>query len=236
MGAAPRVGVALRRCLPSCAALRPAADPLPPLVLPPCRQQATALQADKDELELKLAVAKSDRAAAVANLQGEVASLQSRLSRANKAAKEAQEQARAAEACLAEAASAAGASRDEETGLRQRLQAAEALAQQQAQQLEALRSEAAQAEQVGAAWVVLPGWLRARPSCHSSAGPLCFQRTPCRAAAAPPMPQRHQEELARERQAHAEEAALLRQERDVALEVGAHRCLAGQMGQQQRSL
>lgn len=170
----------MRRCLPSCAALRPAADPLPPLVLPPCRQQATALQAEKDELELKLAVAKSDRAAAVANLQGDVASLQSRLSRANKAAKEAQEQARAAEARLAEAtsaaASAAGASRDEEAGLRQRLQAAEALAQQQAQQLEALRDDAAQAEQVGAAWVVLPGWLRARPSCHLWAGPLCLHR------------------------------------------------------------
>lgn len=117
-----------------------------------------ALQAEKDELELKLAVAKSDRAAAVANLQGEVASLQSRLSRANKAAKEAQEQARSAEARLAEVASsaeaAAGASRDEEAGLRQRLQAAEALAAQQAQQLEALHGKAALAEQVGAASLV----------------------------------------------------------------------------------
>ena len=120
-----------------------------------------ALQAETDELELKLSVAKSDRAAAVANLQGEIASLQSRLSRANKAAKEAQEQARAAEARLAQAVTAAeaaaGASRGEEASLRQRLLAAEALAQQQAQQLEALRGEAVQAEQVGAGCLGQPG-------------------------------------------------------------------------------
>ena len=120
-----------------------------------------ALQAEKDELELKLAVAKSDRAAAVANLQGEVASLQSRLSRANKAAKEAQEQARAAEARLAEAASAAeaaaGVSRDEEVGLRQRLQAAEALTQQQAQQLEVLHGKVALTQQQAQQLEVLHG-------------------------------------------------------------------------------
>ena len=50
-------------------------------------------------------------------------------------------------------------------------------------------------------------------------------------ATTPSLPQAHQEQLAQERQAHAEEVALLRQERDAALEVGAHRCLAGQIKQ-----